>query len=134
MARKISPHERLLEKCTWRGPDECWTWLGSQNGTGYGYLSLKGRNVYAHRFAWEWVHGPIPEKLEIHHTCENTLCVNPQHLKACTHQENMDARYADKTHCYQGHKYDPIESYPGRRYCRVCRRLRARADRAKGKG
>lgn len=33
--------------------------------------------------------GPIPEELELDHLCNVKVCINPRHLEAVTHEENM---------------------------------------------
>ncbi len=61
--------------------DECWIWKGAAHRGGYGYLYLDGgRFVYAHRFAWELAHGPIPSGRRVYHRCGVRLCVRPEHL------------------------------------------------------
>ena len=35
----------------------------------------------------------IPDDLYVLHTCDNTMCINPEHLFLGTHKENMDDMY-----------------------------------------
>ncbi|MCK0507935.1 HNH endonuclease signature motif containing protein [Aromatoleum anaerobium] len=57
--------------------------------TGYGYSKFFGKTVYAHRLAWELDCGPIPDGLQINHTCDNKLCINTAHMYLGTHLDNM---------------------------------------------
>jgi len=40
---------RFREKVDQRGPDECWLWLASNNGKGYGRYRIDGQNYVADR-------------------------------------------------------------------------------------
>ncbi len=116
-------------------PNVCWLWLGTTAGghvgRRYGWFR-DDRMVYAHRFAYELLVGPIPEGYTIDHVeakgCTNTLCVNPSHLEPVLHKENIlrgngpAAQNAKKTHCPQGHPYDVGNTYvyPYGRRCRIC--------------
>lgn len=68
--------------------ESCWLWERGTNG-GYGMYWFRGRNIAAHRFAYEALVGPIPEGLELDHTCRVKRCVNPAHLEPVTHRENI---------------------------------------------
>lgn len=70
----------------------CWDWQGSHNGLGYGEIRVNYQKIYAHRFAYEELVGRIPDGLELDHQCHNPPCVNPDHLRPVTHQENMKNR------------------------------------------
>jgi hypothetical protein len=115
-------------------PDECWVWMANAPH-GYGQFWLDGGQRYAHRLAYEYVIGPIPEGMELDHRCRNKLCVNPAHLDAVTHGENMwRGVRAKATHCKHGHEYTPENTYMGPRkngqtfrVCRTCIRERQRA-------
>lgn len=66
----------------------CWEWAGSRKSKRYGTLHINGRYLGIHRLAYEtWV-GPIPEGLVIRHKCDNTWCINPDHLETGTHADN----------------------------------------------
>jgi hypothetical protein len=117
--------------------DGCWLWLGFRYPRGYGLFSPRGRehSVYAHRWSYEYFVGPIADGLEVAHLCGNPGCVNPDHLTAVTHRENLfqtetSARLnAEKTHCVKGHEYTPENTVRTReewRQCKECKRLSMR--------
>ncbi len=67
----------------------CWGWSGASDHLGYSRLCGRARTTYAHRLAYELMVGPIPDGMEIDHICRNRGCVNPSHLRVCTHSENL---------------------------------------------
>jgi hypothetical protein len=115
---------------------DCVEWDGTLS-EGYGRRWLpkeRGKYRYAHREAWEEVHGPIPPGLQIDHLCRNRACVNVEHLELVTQRENLlrgqgaSAKNARKTHCPQGHPYDEENTFVttrGTRKCRTCRRIQS---------
>ena len=116
----------------------CWLWTGAKHNLGYG-LFRTGELRYAHRVAYMLAGGVILDGFDIDHLCRVRACVNPAHLVAVTHKENVlrgrtiAARNARKTHCPQGHEYTPENTYVERtrygtgRKCKACQRERAAA-------
>lgn len=138
--RKMSDEDRFWAKVD--KTDGCWLWKGQRFvSSGYGQFSVGGRARVAHKVAYQWLVGPVPDGLELDHLCRVRHCVNPSHLEAVTHQENTlrgvgpTAANALKTHCPAGHPYDEANTYvtptrPTARYCRACTRLRNEARQA----
>jgi hypothetical protein len=59
------------------------------NGQGYARRGGRdGKVAYAHRYAYEEVHGPIPAGVHLHHTCGVPNCVNVEHLEPVTPTEH----------------------------------------------
>lgn len=69
--------------------DGCWRWNRYINPRGYGIVHLSERSVMAHVLSYTISKGPVPEGLELDHLCRNKSCVNPDHLEAVTHKENV---------------------------------------------
>lgn len=67
----------------------CWAWQGSRDADGYGLTSANGQRARAHRLYYIERCGDIPDGLELDHLCRQPDCVNPDHLEAVTHAENM---------------------------------------------
>lgn len=71
----------------------CWLWLGATNSNGYGQIREKVDGKWTmllvHRVSYELLVGPIPEGLNLLHSCDTPNCCNPEHLRPGTHLENM---------------------------------------------
>jgi len=94
MSRTATPPIlRFMPKVSVRGENECWPWQGSKTPNGYGKFALPDRKVGAHRFAYEYFVGPIPDEYLVMHSCDNPPCVNPAHLLVGTNSDNMQDRY-----------------------------------------
>lgn len=74
------PKDRFKAKYLVDEDTGCWVWTGAANGNGWATISIDGKAVMAHRFAYETFVGPIPEGDSIRRTCSNSRCVNPEHL------------------------------------------------------
>lgn len=71
---------------------ECLEWTGSKNGKGYGRIRINDRLEMVHRVAFEMTGTPIPEGMEVDHTCFNRACIEPKHLRLANRAQNTQYR------------------------------------------
>lgn len=63
-----------------KSEDECWKWLGCFVNN-HGRFSYKKQRFSAHRFSYFLNTGYMPVHGDrVFHTCNNSYCVNPNHL------------------------------------------------------
>jgi hypothetical protein len=116
----------------------CWLWIGACKQGGYGQFWLNGKKQLAHRAAYEFYRGQIPDGLTLDHLCCVTCCVNPWHLEPVSVAENTRRAGRRLTHCKRGHRRDANNiriDCDGRWQCRACdwvrelRRHRSKVER-----
>lgn len=73
-------------ECTSHAKDKC----------GYPVCMIEGKWDRIHRHTYRKHFGEIPKGFVIRHTCDNTACINPDHLIIGTHQDNMNDRFERK--------------------------------------
>lgn len=140
---KGTPEERVVARCN---VGVCWTWQGAKTPDGYGKIRIDGRLVLVHRVMYEAHKGPIPEGMQIDHTCRRRHCCNPEHLEVVTSRENtlrgkgLTAKNARKKRCKRGHDLTDPENVIERqekdglrRRCRKCYLERKRKAYAEGR-
>lgn len=131
--KDISIERYRLEKFKYRlRPSHDCIVCDMPNILGYCTVTVaKKVNLLAHRFTYRLFVGPIAKGMVIDHICRNRACVNVDHLRMVTQQENIlcgvgaTATHAKKTHCIRGHEFNKENTYkiPKGRNCRICRRI-----------
>jgi hypothetical protein len=95
--------DRLADKIDLNGPiptnhpelGPCWIWTGGSDGR-YGCIRDEtSQHRHAHIVVWEYIFGQsVPVKHDLHHRCENPICVNPEHMIPLTRSEHKLAHVA----------------------------------------
>ena len=80
----------LMSKVSEDAATGCWLWQATTNAAGYGILVWATKCYRAHKLMLEWATGQaIPANMDVDHLCECRRCVNPSHLQAVSHAENL---------------------------------------------
>lgn len=112
-------------------------------------ITYKGKSRYAARRLWELLNGEIPNGQSVLHACDNGYCINLDHVRLGTQQENIQDMLdrkrirpnmeigkiqSTKTHCPAGHPYNDEHSLVlyrngkfRNRYCKTCKNTRRNA-------
>lgn len=125
---RVAAIERFESKVSPEPNSGCWLWTGALMPSGYAKFHHNRNFGLAHRWAYQHFVGPIDDGLEIDHKCKVRCCVNPDHLEAVDHRENLRRAFGfgsgqHKTHCVHGHEYTTANTYinpKGQRGCRKC--------------
>jgi hypothetical protein len=119
-------------------PTGCWIWTGFLNEQGYPVSTHRKFGQHVHRAIYQIMHGVKLGRWDfIMHTCDETRCVNPVHLKMGTPSDNIKDsatkgrhRNARKTHCKRGHELSGdnvwLDPKAKQRHCKTCCRARMR--------
>lgn len=120
--RRLSKTEEYFLTCyTINQKTGCWEWTEVVHPTGYGMINVKGKSIYAHRYFYILKVGLIPPNYELHHKCNNKLCVNIEHLEIVNHKQNMLEFTKQLTHCKQGHLLSIENCYTNKKGWRICK-------------
>lgn len=81
---------RFWSKVNKHTENGCWEWTAYKTKLGYGQFQMWSirRARFAHRLSYESLVQKVPKGFDLDHICHNPSCVNPSHLRMCTHAEN----------------------------------------------
>lgn len=95
MSRSIPEPTLDLLRRFWSKVDKtehCWHWTGGKQTRGYGSFGVGPRGevqtFLAHRVAWTWANGPIPDGMTVDHLCMNKTCQRTDHMELVDRSTN----------------------------------------------
>lgn len=94
MPCRLPARDRFFSKTEPEPNSGCLLWIAGVDREGYGQFWLRPRQHRAHRVAWAFAFGKIPEGMLVCHHCDTPSCVNVGHLFLGTHADNVRDREA----------------------------------------
>lgn len=113
-------------------PNGCWEWSGTVVPDGP-TIKVNGRMPLALRWAWEHDRGPVAQGHLVRRTCDNPLCVNPEHAEVLTVSEFASRPREPSLTCSRGHTYPadaPRTAAGDARRCLPCEAIASQRRRA----
>lgn len=92
----MSLEDRVFTKVVIDNETGCWNYTGTIHTNGYGVISIKNKYFYVHRIAFTLKIGFLPVEEKVCHTCDNKICINPEHLYKGSQQDNINDREKQK--------------------------------------
>jgi hypothetical protein len=101
LTHRSTVEKRLAERT--KRTRRCWLWTGPVGTGGYGNFQVRlMKHIYliagTHVIAWSLAHDDLPGGLQVMHSCDNRICVRPEHLALGTHQENINDKMQKGRH------------------------------------
>lgn len=91
--------DRFWCKVDKRGEDDCWPWIGANNGKEMrGVIWFEGKRHKAPRISLLLAGFNLNDDEKALHTCDNANCVNPKHLYVGTQSQNVQDSINRKRH------------------------------------
>jgi hypothetical protein len=80
----------LFDDCIPEPNSGCWIWMKGCNSAGYGVVTVNGLQKLAHKVSKSFeCEDAIKSNVDVCHTCDNTYCINPNHLFLGDRSANM---------------------------------------------
>ena len=81
---------------------------GTNSKVFYARRTVGGKDVYMHRFIWEYLYGPIPDGYDVDHKDKNGLNNVPTNLRLAPHDRNCLNRRPCQTRREQSSRYKGV--------------------------
>jgi hypothetical protein len=117
--------ELIMSKVQIDGETGCWNWTGALYSWGAPRLRVGKKPTNIKKYLFGIYYGEVFDmNIQMTMSCNNKLCVCPDHIVLITAGSITSESNKQKTHCKQGHSLEGAYiSKKGHRYCRTCRNI-----------
>src|SRR5215510_11429686 len=89
MPQGINTLQNIFSRTIRDDENGCLLFTGALDKDGYPRISLPGKKGLGSRVVYEQHYGTIPAGYEVDHICHVRRCIEPMHLRALTHRDNV---------------------------------------------